>query len=90
MIPRAALLTTLMLSAVALGQEAREIALQEIDRNCRDWAEQDQVEESELASYLSDCRRLEAESYGLLETEEPMQAEENEERDLGESPDSDS
>jgi hypothetical protein len=90
MMPRVAVWTALLLSTIALGQDARDITLQEIDRNCREWAEQDEIEESELATYLSECRRLEAESYGLLGDEEPTEPGEGGEHGVSVAGDSDS
>lgn len=62
--------TTALFASLTLAQDVLDISLEEIDRNCRDWAERDQVEESELAEYLTECRRLEAESYGLVDIED--------------------
>jgi hypothetical protein len=50
-----------------MAQSADDIVWSEIERNCREWAALDAIEPGEMDQYLSECRRLEAEQYGLSE-----------------------
>jgi hypothetical protein len=66
------LLTLSLHPAAGMSQDAEEISLAEIEKNCQQWAEEDGIEPEEIDEYLADCRRLEAESYGLESNSEDM------------------
>jgi len=54
-------------TSTALAQGDLQLSPEELEAQCRGWAAEDQVAEDELEEYVSDCIRLETESYGMEE-----------------------